>query len=77
MFKIPRWACGTANDRALRPAVKEGDAEHRRADFNLGILIESINGTTMNLLWQAGHVGRGRFPVVANRAVHGFRDDGA
>ena len=32
---IPGRACGAANDRALRPAAEEGDAEHRRADFEL------------------------------------------
>ena len=32
---IPGRACGAANDGALRPAAEEGDAEHRRADFDL------------------------------------------
>ena len=32
---IPGRARGAANDRALRPAAEEGDAEHRRADFDL------------------------------------------
>ena len=32
---IPGRARGAANDRALRPAAEEGDAEYRRADFDL------------------------------------------
>ena len=32
---VPGRARGAANDRALRPAAEEGDAEHRGADFDL------------------------------------------
>ena len=34
---VPGRARGAANDRALRPAAEKGDAEHRGADFNLGM----------------------------------------
>ena len=36
---IPRRACGAANDGALRPAAEEGDAEYRRADFDLTLML--------------------------------------
>jgi hypothetical protein len=33
-YAVSGRSCGAANDRALQPAAEEGDAEHRRADFD-------------------------------------------
>jgi len=41
---VPRRARGTANDRALRQAAEESDAEPRRADFDLTVTIDSEEG---------------------------------
>ena len=42
---VPGRARGAANDRALRPAAEEGDAEYRRADFDLRNVMPSVDVT--------------------------------